>query len=283
MILTEEIDAMMQGVGNMNTPPSIMNRVVNNILANMSAPHSDQVCFRASSIGKPWILQVLGRWYPSEPVFSVSQCMKMLDGIVAQGWAEEILTLAGFDYESETEMRLELGNGVEVVGHSDIIVRNVSTRQITVVECKSMAGHVISKFFKSPHDEYGYLSQLAFYTSMVRRLNPTFTVEPMFLLFDRNQGCFKSVVITDDVIKAKFSRVESALVDVANIPIFNIDALLDTVMIPPPINGQVPGSMKWTKWAKCFYFDSTEGVQLYDKATSKRLIENMTQNKIGSL
>jgi hypothetical protein len=284
MLLTEEIDSLMRGVTNLNTPPQIMSKVIKRITTGMEAAHKDQVCFRASSIGKPWILQVLGRWYPSEPVFSVGACMKMLDGIVAQGWAEEILDLAGHEFESEKELRLDLGGGTEVVGHSDMIVTNRATRQMTVIECKSMAGHVMSRFYATPHDDHGYLSQLSFYVTMVRQLNPTFTVEPLFLLFDRSNGQFRTVVLGENIVSAKFGRVSSALVDVAKIPMFDLDALLDTVMIPPPIGGQIPPSMKWSKWAKAFYYEGGDReVLMHTKERSKQLIENMTQNRIGAL
>lgn len=283
MLLTEEIDATLTGVTQMNTPPSIMERVIANVVSGMATPHSNQVCFRASSIGKPWILQVLGRWYPSEPVFSVSACMKMLDGIVAQAWAEEILGIAGFDFQREREYRLMVGD-TEVVGHSDIVVTNHASRQISVIECKSMAGHIFTKFWKTPHDDYGYLSQLSFYTSMVRRENPTYKVEPVFLLFDRSLGQFKTIVISDQVIEAKFNRVESALIDVAAIPMFDLVTLMNTVMIPPPIGGKIPPSMQWSKWSKCFYYEG-EGreVKLHTAETSVKLLNNMTQNKLGGL
>jgi hypothetical protein len=284
MLLSDEIDSLMVGVSNLNSPTTIMNRVIANVTKGMASPHSDQVCYRASSIGKPWILQVLNRWYPSEPVFSVSACMKMLDGIVAQGWAEEILTVGGYTFESEKELRLDVGDGLEVVGHSDMIVTNSVTKQCTVIECKSMAGHIMTRFYAAPHDDHGYLSQLSFYTGMVRKQMPDYTVDPMFLLFDRSNGQFKTVILTDEIVNAKFNRVSRALNDVAKIPMFDLDALLDTVMIPPPIGGQIPPSMKWSKWAKAFYYEGDgREVKLHAKSRSKQLIENMTQNKIGSL
>ena len=282
MLLSEEINDLFVNITSMNSPTAIMGKVITNVMANMSSPHSDQVCFRASSIGKPWILQVLGRWYPSEPVFSVSTCMKMLDGVVAQGWAEEILTLAGHSFVSEQELRYTVGE-TEVVGHSDMIVTDEAARQITVIECKSMAGHVISKFYNSPHDDYGYLSQLSFYTSIVRQQNPTFTVEPMFLLFDRSLGQFKTVVLANHIVEQKFGRVTRALADVAKIPMLDNRALLETVMIPPPLGGRIPPSMKWSKWAKAFYYETSEGAKQHTLDRSVQLLDNMTQNKLGAL
>jgi len=281
MLLSDEISSLFTEVVGMSTPTSIMLKVGESAVRTMKSPHSDQVCYRASSIGKPWILQVLGRWYPSETVFNVSTCMKMLDGIVAQAWAEQILTLAGYEFVAEQELKLQVGE-IEVVGHADIIVTNHTTRQITVIECKSMGGHLIGGFYKSPNDDFGYVSQLSFYTEMVRRGCPEYTVEPMFLLYDRSLGKFKTCHITDYVVTEKMGRVESALKAIAEIPQFDLDCLLETVHVPPPISG-VPPSMKWSKWAKCFYYEHNKETKMHDKITSKRLIENMTQNKIGGL
>jgi hypothetical protein len=281
-LLLDELETLFTSVTQMNTPTIIMQRVAENAVASMKSPHSNQVCYRASSIGKPWILQVLGRWFPDEPVFSVSTCMKMLDGIVAQAWAEEILTLGGYDFVSERELRHSVG-GVEVVGHSDIVVRNTHTRQIIVLECKSMAAHIFSKFFAEPHDDHGYISQLSFYTECVRLAEPTFNVTPAFLLYDRSLGRFKMCPITDHIVKQKWGRVNSALDGVSSIPQFDFKALLDTVMIPPPMGGQIPPSMRWSKWVKCFYYGPERGVEMFDKEDSIRLLENMTQNKLGSL
>lgn len=282
MLLSDDITGLLTEVTEMTCPTSIMLKVGENAVNTMRSPHSDQVCYRASSIGKPWILQVLGRWYPSEPMFNVSTCMKMLDGIVAQAWAESILTLGGYDFVAEQELRLKVGE-VEVVGHADIIVTNDTTRQITVIECKSMGGHLINGFFKSPNDDFGYVSQLSFYTEMVRRAKPEYSVEPMFLLYDRSLGKFKTCHITNMVVTEKIARIESVLETLATIPMYDLDYLLATVHIPPPLGGKIPGSMKWSKWAKCFYYEQGKEVHLHNPETSKQLIENMTQNKIGAL
>lgn len=278
-LLLDELEHLLTNVTDMKTNTSIMNTVIANVVENMAHPHSSQVCFRASSIGKPWILQVLGRWYPHESAFSVGTCMKMLDGIVTQAWAEEIIRMGGYSFESERTLELQVGQ-TKVMGHSDIVVTNHATRQIVVIECKSMAAHIITKFFANPHDDHGYISQLAFYTEMVKRAHPTYTVTPTFLLYDRSNGKYKVCGITTHVLDQKFQRVEQALGAVAAIPTFDLDALLDTVKAPPPMDG-VPPSMRWSIWAKAFYYSEGKDTKMHSRDTCKQLIQNISQSMIG--
>ena len=278
-LLLDEIDYLLTSVTDMKTQTSIMRTVTVNMLDNIDHPHNAQVCFRASSIGKPWILQVLGRWFPHDSSFTVGTCMKMLDGIEAQAWAEEIIRMGGYSFESEKSLELVVG-ATKVMGHSDIIVTNHATREILVIECKSMAAHIITKFFNEPHDDHGYMSQLAFYTEMVKRANPTYTVTPTFLLHDRSAGKFKMCPIVQQALDKKFQRVEQALSAVAAIPMFDLDALLDTVKAPPPLDG-VPPSMRYSIWAKAFYqIDGKETVML-PREVCKKLILNISQNMLG--
>lgn len=278
-LLLDELEGVLTGVADMKTQTTLMSTVVANVVDNMAHPHNSQVCFRASSIGKPWILQVLGRWYPYESGFTVSTCMKMLDGIIAQAWAEEIIRIGGYSFESERALELVVGD-TKVMGHSDIIVTNHNTRQMVVLECKSMAAHIISKFFSAPHDDHGYMSQLAFYTEMVKRAHPTYTVTPAFLLYDRSLGKFKMCGIMQQALDVKFRRVEDALSAVAAIPRFDLDALLDTVKAPPPLDG-VPPSMRWSIWAKAFYYTEGKETLMHNPGTCKKLILNISQSMLG--
>jgi hypothetical protein len=272
---------VLAAITGMDAPQIIMNKVADRSVLSLRQAHKDQQCFRASSIGKPWILQILNRWFPSDPVFNVSTCMKMLDGVVAQAWLEEILLLTGHDFESERELILQSGD-VKVIGHSDVVVTNMHVREKVVIECKSMAGHVFSKFSESPHDDYGYLSQLAFYTSMIQLENPTYTVEPVFVLFDRSRGIFKTIPIAPHIIDEKFRRIKTAVETVATIPVFDYRALLEVVQIPPPTGKQIPNSMKWSRWSNAFYCEGSDGnMRVRDKEDSIRLLTHLTPG--GSL
>ena len=245
--------------------------VLENVTTSIHSPHSREVCYRASSIGKPWILQVLNRWYPTPPSFNIGASMKMMDGVFCQAWAEAILTTAKYQFTSEQEHVLAVGGeqDVRVVGHSDIVVRQ--GREIVVLECKSMASHLISKFCNAPNDEYGYLSQLSFYSSMVQLANPGFDVSSAFLVYDRSNAKYRIVAIHDSTINAKFDRVQNAVGKIAAIPQFDLSTLLSTVVVPPIVAGQVPSTMKWSKWAQAFYRDG----ELLHPAESKRIIEAM--------
>ena len=141
-------------------------QVLANVKASIEHPHNREVCYRASSIGKPWIIQVLNSWYPIPPAFPIGTCMKMMDGVFCQAWAEAILTTAQLPFTTEEEHTLEVPP-TKVVGHSDIVVSRGG--EIVVLECKSMASHLIAKFAKDPHDDYGYVSQLSFYASIDRK------------------------------------------------------------------------------------------------------------------
>lgn len=274
-MLLDTISAVLTGCASLEMPQQLIVTVLQNAHRRSSEPHSDQVCYRASSIGKPWVLQVLNRWYPCPPAFSGSSLMKMTDGIVTQAWAEEILTLCGIQFSAEEEWTAVFDGGVKVVGHSDIVCKK--NNDIVVLECKSMAAHLITSFANCPNDDYGYVSQLSFYTTQVRKTNPMANVVGVFLLFDRSLGKFRIVPLIDSVIQAKYQRLENALGRVAAIPQFDLHGLLTTVDVPPPINGKLPTSMKWGRWAKCFYKATTVrgDYELYDPAESIRLIENV--------
>lgn len=279
--LLDHLECIFKEFTQLDTNDRIGQVVLDNVSASINHPHSREVCYRASSIGKPWILQVLNRWYPTEPVFTIGSAMKMMDGHFCQSWAEAILGTAGLQYTTEDSHTLDVGAGVQVVGHSDITVRKGN--EIVVLECKSMASHLIAKFCREPSDEYGYLSQLSFYASMVQRANPGYNVSPAFLVYDRSNAKYRVVSIHDSTIRARFERIENAIGKVSAVPMFDLPLLLQTVVVPPPVAGQIPGSMKWSRWGKAFYFTGAEGVEMYHPAESVRLIEAMTTNAIGAM
>jgi hypothetical protein len=278
-MLIDTIDAVLSGCNNLDAPQELMSQVINLAKLRIDLPHDREVCYRGSSIGKPWILQVLNRWYPSPTVFTVGSMMVMTDGIIAQAWAEYILTLAKVQFTSEPEFSMNFG-AVKVVGHSDIVCTRGN--EIVVIECKSMAAHLISGFANCPNDDYGYLSQLSFYVGAVKRLNPMREVIGLFLLYDRSNGKFRTVQVLDSVLAAKWNRISNALEKVAAIPQYDLRQLLSVVAVPPPINGKIPTSMKWSRWAKAFYRTTTEKGQyeMYDPEESIRIIETITQNLI---
>lgn len=282
MELITKIDNLLQSFPILNAPTGLMGKVLEKSLEATRRPYEMQDgnnCFRAGSIGKPWVLQVLNRWFPSESQFNLSSLMVMTDGIIMQAWVEQALELGGFKFESETELRLR--DGI-VVGHSDIIVLDKDEEEVVVLECKSMGGHLVSKFVNAPHDDYGYVSQLSFYTSCAKQLYPNKTVHGVFVIYDRSSAKFKLVELMPSIVQAKFTRITQAVDTIAAIKPLDFEELLEVVGIPPIVNGKIPTSMKWSKWAPCFYRQEGKEYVMYEKAEQLLLLRNF-ETRMGML
>lgn len=181
--------------------------------------------------------------------------MVVTDGVIAQAWVETTFDVCKIEYEAEAVLSRKVGD-IEIIGHSDIVARKGS--QIAVLECKSMAPHLISEFSKLPNDDFGYLSQLAFYTDCVKRKYPLCSVLPAFVLYNRGLGKIKVIPITHEVVQSKVRRVDMALEGIAGVPVNDIRALLDLVSIPPAIGGKIPTGMKFSRWYDCLYEPTAE-------------------------
>lgn len=255
-----EIESLLEGVHEIPAPSVLMERTVGKSLERITTPHSREVCYRASSIGKPWVTQVLDRWagtglYSDTEMRPIGSQMVMTDGVIAQAWVETTFDVCKIEYEAEAVLSRKVGD-IEIIGHSDIVARKGS--QIAVLECKSMAPHLISEFSKLPNDDLGYLSQLAFYTDCVKRKYPLCSVLPAFVLYNRGLGKFKVIPITHEVVQSKVRRVDMALEGIAGVPVNDIRALLDLVSIPPAIGGKIPTGMKFSRWYDCLYEPTAE-------------------------
>jgi hypothetical protein len=276
-MLIETIDALLNSLPGILGDKTLHDRAAARIQLHTSAPHEDKPgIYRASSIGKPWIIQVLDRWYSrGEKQFTLDQQFKMLEGIVAQAWIEVVFDLSRLSFTSE-EVHLRKVGGCQMEGHSDIIL--TSPKELLVLEVKSMDSHVMKSFISAPNDNFGYLSQLAFYTGCVAEANPAKKVGGAFLLCDRSRAKFTLLPIMSDNLKLRWDRIHSALETVDSIPQFNIEALLETVIIPPTVNGKLPGGMNFTRWCDALYIP--EGAREYRVATNleaARLIKGMTK------
>jgi hypothetical protein len=255
-----EIESLLEGVHDILAPSILMERTVRKALDRIVTPHDRTVCYRASSIGKPWVTQVLDRWagsgiYSDSEMRGIGSLMVMTDGVLAQAWVETTFDICKIEYEAEAVLSRSVG-GIEIIGHSDIIARKGS--QIAVLECKSMAPHLITSFAKLPNDDFGYLSQLAFYTDCVRKKYPLCTVSPAFVLYNRGVGRFKVVPITNEIVTSKVRRVDTALEGIASIKPNDVEALLELVVIPPTLNGKIPTAMKFSRWYDCLYEPTAE-------------------------
>jgi hypothetical protein len=208
--------------------------------------------FRASGIGKPWILQMLERWYGGgKPGISPVSLSRMVFGNLSQEVAADALRMQGFNVVQE-----QLLEYMGVGGHADMLI-TIGNYTI-VLECKCMADFVLRKFRDAPNDDYGYVSQLSLYSEAVRELGFP-NVTQAFLLQDRSSCKWTLVPLTDFARDAKIQRLQSALRAVNQVPDYDVDALLEHVPIPPlTIKGELLPSLRGSRWAKVLY-NSNDG------------------------
>lgn len=259
-MLIETIETVFKDISDLVVPADINKLVLDRLSKQEEHEDRPDVLYRASSIGKPWIIQVLNKWYgKGNPPVYMSQATVMFEGRVAQAWAETVLSLCKLQFTTEGEVRFG-----PVLGHYDILVTKRDKR--AVLEVKSMAGHVLTAFKNAPHDDYGYLSQLSFYATVLN------VDDAAFLLFDRSQGKWHVVPITKSAISTKFTRLERALEALADLKPYDVQALVELEMIPLPINGNIPSSMKRSRWSDYLYTYREGEYHVQDKDTLARLL-----------
>ena len=261
---------MLENAGAMKCPPTFLDKVTQRVVAAPKHGDDPSVIYRASSIGKPWITQVLDRWYGGKRQFTLSSCTSMLNGIMMEQVLVELLTTCGYKVEQQ-----ETHRGGDVVGHSDIILQTDVSDQRIVLECKSMAPHIVAGFANCPNDDFGYLSQLAFYWYTTRQAYPQYKVEAAFVLFNRGDSKFRLVEITQSSMEAKMRRLESALEGLAEVPDYDVDALLATVAIPKPILGKLPFMLMNSRWRDVLYRGTKDGFVAHDTATIARQLKQL--------
>lgn len=240
----------------MECPPTFIDRVKQRVVNAPQHPDVPGTLYRASSIGKPWIVQVLDRWYGGARRYTVANCITMLNGSIMQELIAEILTLAQYNIEQEVTVSHNA-----VTGHADIVVTLQDT--VIVLECKSMAPHVIAGFANNPSDDYGYMSQLSFYWKRVSEMYPDKKVEAAFALFDRGASKIRVVPIIESAMERKVHRIDVATEILGGIADYDVDKLLANVVIPPTVSGKIPTSMSISKWAKVLYkgIDTADGAR----------------------
>lgn len=237
--LLDKATAILTSTHAVKSPAHLSGAVLLKAHQRWDTPHAtDPMVYRASSIGKPWVHQVLSRWIYQgcdyKENFSVAAQMRMLDGVIVQVWAETLLELGGVAFEAEGEhLYAPEGTPYTIKGHSDIVCTDHIRREIVVLECKSMASYVLKKFAENPSDTYGYLSQLSFYTKVIESKYPGYHVLGAFLLYDRSSAKFSVHPIPQFTIDAKFERIQVAFPKLTAIPRWDFDSLLNQVVIPP--------------------------------------------------
>lgn len=226
------------------------------------------VKYRASKIGKPWVLQMVERWYGggARPIM-FGNAVAMINGNLTQEIIAHVLS-ASYKLEQEVEF-----THMTVRGHADMVIRRPGN--IVVLECKSMAPHMFKQFENAPSDEYGYLSQLAFYAGCVRRENPGVEVEPGFIIFDRGSSKFKLIPIQWFALEERIRRYESMIPVLEQVEPYDIEHLLNVVDIPPAILGKLPASMRYTKWASYFY--GVDAANMYYVKSPEQVVARFQQ------
>src|SRR6476646_5182138 len=197
-------------------------------------PHEDKpgVRFPASKIGRPWIVQVLDQWFPGKRKTTVGQVLNMVNGNIIQEVAAAVLDLCNYDYRAEVNVH---SYGVE--GHADLVVY---LNDVTVVlECKGMAAHIVSSFCNNPSDQYGYLSQLAFYSHCIQQQSQK-PVAAAFLVFDRSASKFRLVEISPGMVDQKVKRIQTGTSILVDIAPHDYRSLIEKCAIPPTVGGTVP-------------------------------------------
>ncbi|UTQ79796.1 hypothetical protein [Plectonema phage JingP1] len=268
-------DALDKG-GNLNCDREFTERVQRRLSEATGHPDDPTVRYRASSIGKPWVVQTLDRWYGGKRQYTVAQCMTMLQGMLSQEYIAEMLHLMDYEFEQEVTLKYKT-----VMGHADIVVHNGG--EIHVLECKSMGTHLVNPFANNPNDDYGYLSQLSFYWRCIADAYPTKKVTASFVLYDRGNSRIKCVPLTETAMNRKFERIQLAVDILSKIEPYDIDTLLREVVIPPTVDGKIMGGIARTRWARILYAPHETGTgvvhKLRDPDDIAQLLRNLPQER----
>ena len=247
VLVQERYESLFAGIGALTCPEQIIKLVDIRVASAPDHIGKDDVQFRASSIGRPWILQILDKWYGHKRSFTIDACMRMHQGKITQEWVAEILSLAQIPYLQEHTIKYG-----PVEGHADFILEGGKL----VVEVKCTASRLCNAFRKAPHDDLGYISQLAFY------VHASGAEEGAFLLYDRDMAKFYWVAIMPTVLQAKWDRIKLAVDTLTEIPPYDVDALLSIVAIPPTVGGKLLSSVKYSRWVDTLYQQGGDGYSI---------------------
>jgi hypothetical protein len=255
MELLTSLEQSLKHCTNCEVGVNIMDRVLKRVVNAPKYEDDASVKYRASKVGRPWVLQKLDRWYGGKQKYTVGSTMAMLNGNIAQEWVAELLTTFGYEFSQEVSVSYR-----GVGGHIDFLVFDHGTRTVAVLEVKSMATHLVTPFKNAPHDDYGYVSQLSVYVKAVRKRYPDYSVEQAFVVFDRSMSKLHVVPIRDHAVDDRIARIDYGLTRLETVADYDVDALLAAVILPPVnMNGTVPLAMARSRWADVFYKVQPDG------------------------
>ncbi len=271
-MLLDTISHLLQNAPELECHEEISHQIIAKAYQDQGHPNLPGTKYRASSIGRPWILQVLDRWYGKKRKVTVSNITAMLSGRLAQALVSEIFNLAGVEYQEEVTVHY-----CGVTGHADFVV--VKRDEVLVIECKSMASYISTTFRNNPSDRYGYVSQLSFYWECIRRLHPDKQVSAMFVIFNRDGCTFNCVPLAGHTMKDKIERIQYATNALTTVKDYDVDELLRVVDIPPCVAGKLPEGMSTSRWASVLYANDGDGWYNQDLEIVARQLKQMPQQR----
>lgn len=272
-MLYDTIENLLRTATDLECHDAIAQQVIAKACQDSGHPDIPGTKYRASSIGRPWILQTLDRWYGRKRKITVANATTMLSGRLAQALLSEILRMSGVKFEEEVAVHF-----CGVTGHVDFII--VKRDEVLVLECKSMASYVGTSFKANPTDKYGYVSQLSFYWECVRRLHPDKKVSAAFVLFNRDSCTFSCIPLAVHAMKERIERVKTATEALASVRDYDVDKLLSTVDIPPCIGGKLPDSVTTSRWANVLYANDGDGWHNQDLEIVARQLKDIPQQRM---
>jgi hypothetical protein len=272
MMPLDHIEGIFSNLHQLTVDPEQVNTMVLAKLNTVTTHQNDPaVQFRASSIGKPWITQILDKWYGASRSFNLASAQVMYEGRVAQAWAEVVLDLTpAFSYTTEG-----LVSHSVIQGHYDLCVTTRDGKRV-VLEVKSMAGHLLGNFRKNPHDEYGYVSQLSFYAHTLQADSAA------FLIRDRTTAKWEVVTPTPYILERKWERLTRVVEQIRNIRPYDVDSLLVAVYesgIPYPVMGKLPNNMRYSKWCDTLYHCSADGYVIRPAEDIATILKQIPANR----
>lgn len=270
--LINELCELFRTCGKIELPGSVISNIL--IKASLDNQSSNQSLgkLRASSIGKPVLEQVLNAAYPEiDPVFNLDTIQKLVDGIITNTCVSQVLTSTGYDFQEEVPLPFD-----NISGHADFIVTNHETKEIAVIEVKSMASHLVSKFVKVPNDNYGYLSQLSYYHGVLELMYPDYNVNGMFLVKDRGMCFWNPIKINEVALRGKFSKVQDLSDLTQDWESMSLGDYYDFFPIPLPEDDMIPKSLEYSRWKKAMY-QNIIGTPIQVKASREHFIQTMRE------
>lgn len=215
-----------------------------------SVPQQDKSGLRISSLGKPAVVQALGKlgvsdWDKSSTMSPRRQFPLYL-GHVIEAAVMVMLYEQGVDIHSlQKEVTFE-----SVIGHIDGLYGDNA-----VVDIKSMSNSYYRSFTSAPDDDRGYITQLLCYAEAC-------SVENAFVIcIDKQFGEMDVVHLVDDSLpypRHKYTDRARAVISMMD-DITDVASVFDVFSVPEPEpieNSKhflIPGNLKYGVWKNLFY------------------------------